>query len=441
MNDNQARFERLLHLGRGGAVLMLQQREVAPDRDLIRHACQHNLAYDRQCEGHRALFMFDIVQATGEPEFYLEETSRALLSGVGRREEDEESRSQMFDLLALFARNGWPQAGDTIAAAFAHDIAKGDTTGADTLVRLHGLRGFLHVAEMSGRHQHPEIEPDELDSSFWALEEVLGKTEARAALERTLTDRPDLGLLITPLLEREAERGRNRGSWTRPPAPSVEQLKGLLRGTVQPSRIQLMRWGRELDDPNAERFARDMLRETDPPHLARYVSLFENRRFPLDHTPLLDFARSDVRRLALAARTALTHIAHPTVRALALEILATPLPVEAVEMLIPNFREGDHALITAALTPERCADEIEWIGVGTFRFLEARPAPEAIPLLTRLYELGACTFCRERVLELLLTYGPLPAWIRDECRWDANEDVRRIAATGKPLEPDEVQSP
>src|SRR5437867_272134 len=50
MSEAIAEFERMLHLGRGRAVLMLQRGEVEPPRELILHACLHNLAFDPQCE-------------------------------------------------------------------------------------------------------------------------------------------------------------------------------------------------------------------------------------------------------------------------------------------------------------------------------------------------------------------------------------------------------
>ena len=70
--------------GFGRVVLFLQENDAQPFREAILDSCLHHRAFDRQTESYRIDYLFDIMKATGEPEFYAVHIRRALAA------EDEE---------------------------------------------------------------------------------------------------------------------------------------------------------------------------------------------------------------------------------------------------------------------------------------------------------------------------------------------------------------
>ena len=57
---------------------------------------------------------------------------------------------------------------------------------------------------------------------------------------------------------------------------------------------------------------------------------------------------------------------------------------------------------------------------------KAHLTPQAAPSLLLLYENGPCSLCRRHCVELLLKLDALPTSLRAECRYDADEDTRKL---------------
>jgi hypothetical protein len=92
--------------------------------------------------------------------------------------------------------------------------------------------------------------------------------------------------------------------------------------------------------------------------------------------------------------------------------------------LINNYRVGDYALIKTAINTEQDEDELHAIGGKLLDVVNAHPTENAASTLITMYEQGVCSECREDVVDCLLSLDALPAWMRNECRYDANLDLR-----------------
>ena len=98
-----------------------------------------------------------------------------------------------------------------------------------------------------------------------------------------------------------------------------------------------------------------------------------------------------------------------------------------MEVLVSNYRDGDHAAIEALLLEEHDRDGLHAIGFSALRVLEAYPKPENAAALFTLYERGPCSECRERCVDQLHALEAAPDWLVQECRFDANTDIRAKA--------------
>ncbi len=365
------------------------------------------------------------MQATGEPEFYAARIRQAL----GADNEDY-SDGQLYEMAARLARNGDGEARRVMYDRFARNAAQRDTTGADDLVALDGLDGYLFVAEQWQRH--PLLEEDHWEEAalLETLEEQIGQAEARRALERAAQDRPLLADYLAEVEEKRTQWRADRASRSPIRVPSYEDLQALIADPTQTTRWQRWRhWAKRLDEATLFRLAQDLLAETDRVPLLKRLHLFRERPFPLPIDRLLDLARGRDEDVAGAARWALGNLTDPRIRALALELWeAGTAPLDTAHLLRNNFAPGDYARVERMVNSDMAADEYHSLGILTRRLIEANPAPDAAPTLRTLYERGRCTICRCSAVELLLSLGPLPPWMLAEGRCDADSETRALVA-------------
>lgn len=415
-----------LSCGFGRVVLFLRENDATAFREAILDSCLHHHAFDRQAEDYRTEYLFDIMQATNEPEFYAAHIRQAL----GTDSEDY-SYGQLYELAAQLARNGDDEARRVMYDRFRHHAAHHDTTGADDLVTLDGLDGYLFVAEQWQRHPLPEEDHWEEAWLLERLKEQIGQEEARQALKRAAQERPELAAYLTEVEQKRTRRHEWRDSRKPLPVPTYDDVQGLIGDPKQTTRWPKWRsWARRLDDDTLARLAQDLLAETDRVPLLKRLHPFRERIFPLPIDRLLDLARGRDEDVSEAAQRALGNLTDPRVRVLALELweAETP-PLGVLDLLRNNFAPGDYARVERMVSGDMPAEEYHSLGIMTRKLIEANPAPEAIPTLLALYERGRCTLCRCSSVELLLSLGPLPPWVRAEGRYDADSETRSLVTT------------
>ena len=425
-------FEAAVRRGLGRAVLWLRRGEVVPDQDFLRYACTHNLAYYLQSTEDRARYMFDIVQATTEPEFYLQFVMQSL-DGISDNEEDwweedERSIGQMFGLLGLWAKSGDVSVRSSLYLFFEKHSAGADYSRAEVLVDFDGFDGYLAVI-----HQwilHPRKQDDHWTEA-WLLEQVekqFGLEAVQSFLEQAAVNEPAVGVYLAEVREKQAAWHKRQGSKSRRDRPDYAKLHRLIFSPEKRENHMVWgRWGATLAEDDAERLASELLAETDAERLERYLFLFQVRPFPLDHTPLLALAQNESRKIAAAARAALARIEDASIHDLALELMETDdQPWELIELLVQNFHEGDEKTIERVLEEPWGAKKTEWIGLKLRQIVAENLTVALAPALLLFYERGYCTMCRHGTIELLDELGRLPSSVIEECQHDAYNDTREL---------------
>ena len=375
--------------------------------------------------------MFDIIQATGEPEFYSQFVVQSLSEVSNNQDDwddDERSIYQMFDLVGLLAKNGDANARQVLYAFFIKHIAGPDNSRSEVIVDVDGMDGYLFLVRQW--LQYPREEDDHWHEA-WLLEDVqkrYGADEVQAFLAQAVQAEPAIGVYLSQVYKKQTawhERINQRPKRRQPDFAEVRQA--LLDFDNRFNRPQMWRWGERMSDADAKQFASELLTETDLKRLERYLHLFHRRAFPLDHIPLLALAQNEDEKIASAARTALAQVVAPSVRALALELMDTdPQPWKGIEMLIKNFCTGDEQAVERVLGKSWDADEMHRLTLDMRHLVEANPQPVFAGALMRLYEEGYCTRCRLGVMELLSKTDPLPPYIVEEGRYDAYDGTREF---------------
>jgi len=150
------------------------------------------------------------------------------------------------------------------------------------------------------------------------------------------------------------------------------------------------------------------VRETDLRRLRSYLLLFRRRRFPLEHDflfRLLELPDGPVSRHALRV---LANLEHDKIRSLAFDLVESKSSLRgfAIDLLVANFRDGDHAAVEAWCEAEQEPSEINAYDRSLRGFFAAHPNPETeLHLLVTLYDKEPCAHCRCYIVERLLELG------------------------------------
>ncbi len=385
-------------------------------KDAILDACLHCYSVDPQCEGTRAAYMLELVGLLPDRNWYCDAVLKSLEDSG-----DDYDAVQRFHFATYMAMDGDRRAKEALYRNFNPGPAHGEAIGID-FIRLDGLQGFLFAAEKIGallRTQRDGVR----SGWFWRhAVETCGAEEVRTVLGAAAEINPGLEAYRSHVEEKPKDREPlgviRKISWT--------ALKPTLsrRGI-----LELWEWGESASEADLESAAQDLANSPSRDETLQFLKIFKRRTFPLDPSVICGFACSCDKEVAEEAAWALAMIAHPQARETAFRLITQRLPGRdsAIKILTRNWQRGDHALA------------LEWFLTETDRYIrhsmqraldqlqEQHPDPESEPaMLLAAYEHGTCSFCRRYTIERLLTLNLLTPQLREECQYDANEDIRDL---------------
>jgi hypothetical protein len=412
-------FRQAINNGLGRTVLHIRTHSWKPYAEAIEYVCLHNTAYDPQCEGSRAEYVYEIVRLTGEPERFAKIVAEGLLNALEYWEV-----AHLFDMAALFAKDGYGGVREAMLKKFGWDEERKDFLGGEQIVSVDGEKGLLLVAERIGMWMegHPE---------YWVDDSLL-KGEAEGWGERVLAEGAMTSVNVQRYREGMAKYKAEAGRRGRTPEYrnwSYAELREriVVEGGKVP-RGWLFGWGQHASEEAVREAAADLLKEKDGERLVAYLRIFNRRRFPLDHGRLIQIARGVDGEAAIASCRALRHLKDESVRELAIEMMDAGRGVgDAVEMLVLNYVGGDEQRIEKLLAAQGNDEDFHWCGHAALHLFEANVEAEAVGTMMLMYERGRCSNCRTGAVRVLMGRGVIPEWMVEECLFDSSEEVRDAA--------------
>ena len=415
-----ADFEKALRLGLGRPAVFLQTHDAAPYRDAILHACLHDLNYDGDFEANRAAYMYQVLQHTGEPEFYQPHILQALAAS-----DDDDAAYQLFELALRFAQAGDAEARQVMYTRFEANSIMGIPIGGRSIIELDKAAGLVAVAAAIGGRPRPE-DDDWYDDQLLRVAEDEGVEDPWQTLQAAATAQPRIHDFLAKVADYRARKAvTTKGQSRRDPAAvHYAEIKGQIIGAAsQQQHVNLLLWAKSASDDDLVTAANDMLVHSDVKAMRAYLRIFGERTFPLEPEHLIKLVSHPDRFIHLRAMGALAHVRHPAVRALALHLLDTPnlLAAWAVGLLRENYADGDTTRVETLAPQLLEAEAIHHLGHEVPDFFAAHldPASEE-RLLLHLYENGPCSLCRARFVLRLAALNRLPAWMAEEVRYDAD---------------------
>jgi hypothetical protein len=288
-------------------------------------------------------------------------------------------------------------------------------------VQLDGLEGLLFVAEKIGALLMAN--PEGVDRG-WLLShcnDEFGKEAVQDALKKAGEQNPRIEAFRLDAL---AHKGGLKSDEIL--SVSYEQLK-LKLGEMRP--FWISRWGEKASEEEFVQAAHGLVAALERKGQLAHLLIFTRRRFPLDIQILLKLAEVEQERVGIVAAQALTLFNDPALRVFAFRLVETHASGRrfAIELLTHNFQPGDHAIAWGWFKLEEDLEIRHSMGMDLEDLWKQHPDEGSeVAMLRDLYEMGPCSFCREGVVRRLIELGGLTEEMRNECAFDANDDVREL---------------
>lgn len=420
-------FKEAMLRGLGRCVIALRQ-EPEKYRDLVLWACKRDFAYDAQSEGTRSWYAYTMANAYPHKESFIAAAADALRkyrSGTGW------DLLHLSEILMFFAMDGYESARQALEEKYQEIFAA-------LLVR--------------------KRRPNRIFTELWGLEQLgLALAVDRKSFLEIAGDFGKLyrekkylydgefdwffsskGKQYKKAMETAAERDENLACFMRREQAYIDAMEDRKQPqSLSPEAytgIRLSLWlSKNTDRETVEGYAAAYREQTQPELRAKALEAFVRCCYPDKPQPIIEDCQSDCEELRKVAWRALENIRHPEVRAFALNNAAKGLRTpENFALLVTNYAAEDAVMLEELLRELIAAKDWDSVHAAGMDILRAFYKDSIIPrpkhLLPLLYEYTPCSFCRESALASMSKHRMLTKEILEECQFDSNADIRRMAA-------------
>lgn len=397
---NQAEFRLALSRGLGRALLHVRQYGVT-DWEPILEGCLRNQCYDAQCEGDRARWMMAFLDESGE-RILLERLIPLMVQGTAGFWD----RLQHCRLAYFLASRGYEAAREALYANFGVTDAGGDVVGVKEILELDGLEGFSEVLRLLRQRvpaqRWPEVVPtivshvtrrwEDLDPLPWLKRWELDGLEEVEVFVRSLDN-----FTVLP-------------KSPKPPRPQPS-LEAIFREVDGPDEGYGLGYQcRLIDNEVARELFNQLVPERSPARLAKLLRCFTQRDLPEVGPEVIALADHPSKKVRWAALLALSRLAHPLVRKLALRCLARKRWRNGeLRLFERNFQPGDAVALEQILVTDAHLLISDLAAV-----CESVNSPELIKVMLFVYEMSNCSNCRTAVVKLMRALAIFPKWAEAE---------------------------
>ena len=421
-------FKEAMLCGLGRCVIAVRQ-EPEKYRDLVLWACKRNFAYDAQSEGTRSWYAYTMANAYPDKEYFINAAAEALKK---YRPNGSWDLLHLSEILMFFAMDGYESARqaleekyqEMLIAMFArkhrpnrvfHELSDLEQLG---LALAIDSKSFLRIAGDFGRlYREKKYMYDGDFAWFFASKGGQYKKTMEAAVRKDEN--------IACFFQREsADIVAREELWEQRKKDFPDDLTG----------VRLSRWlGSKADRETVDRYAVAYRGLQEPEKRAEALTAFSCCPYPDDPYVIIEDTKSNCVALRNAAWRALENIRHSAVREFALDNMRKGIRTpENFALLATNYLPEDGKRmeeLLLELIAQKDWDGVHAAGMDIYRtFRKGSNIPHPKHMLPLLYEYNPCSFCRESALVYMSKHRMLTKEMLEECQFDSNEDIRRMAA-------------
>ncbi|MBC7749736.1 MAG: hypothetical protein H7Z76_14385 [Methylotenera sp.] len=413
-------FLNSLKRGTGQAYLILKDNPNIDFSDIIIKGAITNYAYDQQCEGSRAFYINQFIKTAKQKDRII----KAVLTKLQNEKRDYWGLDQMCDLAVLFFKAGYIEAKTALYNRFEKNTLEGyESCGRQQLIEMDGLNGIFKVAQIVG-----EKILEENDSEDSYLVDSFQKRHKDVLVDAELAKASKKDKFIKAYYNSILENKWNFSNRKKVQKFSYE----LIKEKIASNKFRVISEDRanDLSIGDVEKLANELLEERNKKKQELYLRFFTKRRFPFDYHSLLKIAvgkSSSKTRLIEYSTAALKYFSGKDIRQLALNKLKSKKkPHLYLNLLVNNYKKGDYNLLSEIVNRSDSHDFIHSIGFGYFDIYQVNKTKECLQPLEAIYNKMNCGLCRKKVIQLLFDNNVLSEKIRQEIKFDSNQEVRKL---------------
>jgi hypothetical protein len=440
-------FASALQKGLGRAFLHVKQYGLDNVSDLVLQACLHDQAWDPQCEGSRAKWLFSMFHNSKHfQEFY------SAILGALETERDTWNLQQLFELAREMALIGNKRAQETIRGRALKNANRkssdddwvgakewmeiGGTEGMLELVRIYGQRLLSDPEDFVPKHEvFPEykisVEHKEMLAAYADKEPTIkaylkyiekDKSSSRASSNLAIVS--NVNITKEETIKRARERFREN--------VSLSSIIKRAKNKYGEFLIIYANFGKYATREELETIYSEFLKEKDDDIRLRLLWVFRRAPIPYLDESLFDLADGTNEKLRSASLNALAQITDPRVHELAKhKVLARQLlgpDNVALYLFVNNYTTEDANLITQALLTINPNQEDAHSLVSDIVDIAKRHNDAVlVDALIWGYGITPCSNCRLDVVVQLDKLNRFDGYILNECAFDAYEDIVALA--------------
>lgn len=421
LGNIKKRFFDSLKRGTGEAYLLMKENPKVDFSEIITKGAIKNFAYDQQCEGSRADYIYRLIKISKQKDKIV----RAVLTKLQTKKKDDYGLYQMCDLAVLFHKAGYQEAKKALYKRFDKNHLNGyEFCGQEQLMKIDGVDGVLKVAEVVGKMLFED--PDDYEES-WRIDDFQKQNKTLdiyKALKNASKKSKYIKAYYDSILKNKWHPVKHR---------KIKRFTyELIKDKIDNKRIGFLssRRANELTAFEVEKLANEFLGEKDKQRKELYLRFFGSRKYPFDYKPIFKIASGkNIRkpRLVEYAVKALKHFQSEEIRQLALEKFnKLKNPCEYLNLLVSNYKAGDYKLLTEILNRSDNYNFIHSIAYGVIDIYRANPIAECKEPLETIYNKMNCGLHRVDIVEILMDNHVLSAKIFNELEFDSNDEIRKL---------------
>ncbi len=415
---------------------------------LLAECLRRDQYYPAPIDDPRGDWLWRMIQALDAANCFRERILRALNELL-----DDLSLDQLCELARLYAESG-----DNAFRTRLYEIvetkpvADEPRLGDDEILRLDGEKAFIVLARKRGIEL--ENRPWEWNDTCFVDsvvdrcgEESVSRIFEQATDDATLRFRDGWDQAKNKL-ERESGlfwRDRVRALRDDVGEGLVEAFRGTSRSWVEKSRsisvdeviaaaesdnaqtISFRSWGIHAEPADLEKVLDRLGTATEPQTLANLLRVFSNRTLPRFDPRILELCRHGDAAVRERACHAAEENVHPLIREFALgEAAKGVIDESVVRLFIKNFEPGDEQRILDCIELSEDTWDLHQLLHGVIHVLEENSNADASKLGLVVYACTPCGDCRFRGARVLHQRQVAPAWLIEECRFDAEKKTRKL---------------
>lgn len=421
MNIKQ-KFKSAIKRGTGETHILLKENpHIDFSKEIIKGVLT-NFAYDQQSEGSRDVYIAELIELSSKKEKILP----VIYDALRTENNDDWSTEQIFDIAAIFAKKGDEQAKKAVYESYYKYVMDGaDWAGQEAIVEIDGLEGLLYIAETKGKYltENPE---SWIDSFFVnSFQEENSKIDVYCELRKSAESNNFIKKYLEVIEKNEFEVYKpNKNKKEKYDYQYVkDRFENKYLG-IGPRILE------SLLKKDLKKLADDFLKETKRSKQEKYLRIFACVKFPYQYQPILELAKSKVRktdRLVEFAVKSLQFFRGADIRQFALEKLSnTNEPETYTNFLIGNYRKGDWKLLKSIAEKARNNHVIESLAVSYIDIYQANQTKECKEPLEIIYEKMNCGLHRTKLVRILMENNVLSNKIRNEIQFDSEDGIRKL---------------